>query len=239
MTRNERSTARDPLIANANPPAGSAPRIDLRTLREQLRKQRRDTIYAMLDHALELLPPAKLAALVRRYLNVEGLLLAAPRPHPDSPQRLRQDVEEFAARTRSRHYFQPFDVNYKNCTEESNGTTLWIGDCGRLLDRCVALAGRRRGAADVLAAFEQMFVVIEMAANGEREVLFYADEGGLWMFGIDWGRVGKAWIECLGQAVAEGDREQRALGMVARCGGERGEVGEELAAAVRRSGMWG
>jgi hypothetical protein len=37
-------------------------------------------------------------------------------------------------------YYQSCDVNSRNCTEQSAGTSAWIAQCRRLLDRCVANA---------------------------------------------------------------------------------------------------
>ncbi len=215
----------------------SRPRIDLQELRSRLRLQKNHTIFAMLDEALELLPPARLEQLVSRYMSIDELGLRGPEPQADTPSRLRAAVESFVATSRAGGYFETFNVNSKNCTEQSKGTTAWIGECDRLLDRCVALAGRRRGAADVFAAFELMFEVIEQAASCELDIVFFADEGGIWEFGIDWGRVGNAWLQCLSLAKVEGTRVQRVAQTLERCGGQRGGVGGELARIVRRSGL--
>lgn len=58
----------------------SRPRIDLQKLRKRLRLQKDHTICAMLDEALETLPPAKLERLVSRYLSIDELGLRRPVP---------------------------------------------------------------------------------------------------------------------------------------------------------------
>ena len=211
--------------------------INRSKLRNHLRLLNNDTIFAMLDEAIELLPPAKLQRLVSRYLSLPDLDLLGPEPEADTPTRLRVAAESFATASRRGDYFQPFDVNSKNCNEQSKGTTAWIGDCGRLLDRCMKFSARDRGASDVLVAFEQLFEVVEQAASCDYDILFFADEGGIWEFGIAWRKVGAAWMSCLARAKMDGDREGRVAAIVERCGGEDGEVGRELVKAALRFGM--
>jgi hypothetical protein len=211
--------------------------INRSKLRNHLRLLNNDTIFAMLDEAIELLPPAKLQRLVGRYLSLPDLDLLGPEPKADTPARLRAAAESFAVASRRGDYFQAFDVNSKNCHEQSKGTTAWIGDVGRLLDRCVALSARTRGVADVLIAFEQLFEVVEQAASCECDMLFFADEGGIWEFGISWREVGAAWMSCVARAEAAGNREDRIARLVERCGGETGDVGRELVKARLRVHM--
>ena len=169
---------------------------------------------------------------------IDSAPCATPSPmSPRSPRRLGIAVEEFAEASRRGDYFETFNVNSKNCSEQSNGTVAWISELGRRLDQCVAYSSRQRGAGDVLIAFELLFELMEQAASCESEIVFFADEGGLWDFSVDWSRVVTAWLECLGLAKLEGTRRQRVGDLVERCGGSRHGVGKELARAVRKHGV--
>lgn len=140
--------------------------VDRAKLRAMLRKQPRQTIYSMLDEAVGLLPKAKLEQLVARYLSVQDLRPDAP-PSASATRGLRAEVEAFAEASRRGDDFEAFNVNSKNCTEESNGTSAWIAECNRLLDRCVARANARsiRVQTEVLGSFDILFELIDQAAS--------------------------------------------------------------------------
>jgi hypothetical protein len=163
---------------------------DLATVRAYLRNMSRHNLFAMLDEAVGLLSKAKLDLLVRRYVSSEQLQKDAPMVR----RTLRDDVADFVERSRRGDYFESFNVNSKNCTEQSNSTTAWIADCNRLLDRCVARAKLKRGRSEALEAIESLFDIIDLAASCEVDVVFFADEGGLWSFDIDWQAVIEAWV---------------------------------------------
>ena len=181
---------------------------DLARVRSFLRKMSHQYLFAMLDEALALLPKAKLDLLVRRYVSQEPMQKEGPRSK--SRRTLRAEVSDFVERSRRGDYFESFNVNSKNFTEQSNGTSAWIADCNRLLDRCVARAKVKRGRSEVLEAIESLFDVIDLAASCEMDIVFFADEGGLYSFGIDWKAVIEAWVTCAAHVeVCDGDIEAR------------------------------
>ena len=104
--------------------------IDPDKLRAALRKMRSDRLYLMLDDAIGLLPPAKLAKLAGRHLNVENL---RPSTAP-KPGGLLAGVKAFDKASRAQEYYESFNVNSKNFSEQSKGTCAWIAECLRLLD---------------------------------------------------------------------------------------------------------
>lgn len=157
---------------------------DLAKVRAYLRNMSHQHLFAMLDEAVGLLPKAKLDLLVRRHVSPEHMQKEIPTSK--SRPTLRAEVSDFVERSRRGDYFESFNVNSKNCTEQSNGTTAWIADCNRLLDRCVARAKGKGGRSEALEAIESLFDIIDLAASCEIDVVFFADEGGLWSFGIDW-----------------------------------------------------
>ena len=91
-------------------------------------------VFYMLDEAIDLLSPAKLAKLVSRYLDVKQL-----RPDAVGKKSLLADVRVFETASRAGKYYESFNVNSKNFMDKSTGTRAFIADCDRLLDRCVTL----------------------------------------------------------------------------------------------------
>jgi len=205
---------------------------DLARVRAYLRKMSHQYLFAMLDEAVGLLPKAKLDLLVRRYVSPEHMQKEIPTSK--SRPTLRAEVRDFVERSRRGDYFESFNVNSKNCAEQSNGTTAWIADCNRLLDRCVARAKVKRGRSEALDAIESLFDIIDLAASCEMDVVFFADEGGLWSFGIDWDAVIEAWVTCAAHVeVDDGTIEARATRVLTRFGKAGAGIGR--AASARRA----
>src|SRR5690242_8709273 len=91
------------------PQPPSVPKIDRDKLRARLRKLGDESAFYMLDEAIELLPPAQLAKLVSRYIDVMELQSA---PGAASVERaLLADTQAFDARSRAGHYYESFNVN--------------------------------------------------------------------------------------------------------------------------------
>jgi hypothetical protein len=87
----------------------------------------------MLDDAIDLLPQAKLNKIAAKYLDLKRL-------RPDSDKKdanVLVDVKAFDKASRACEYYESFVVNSKNYMEQSTGTTAWISEYRRLLDRCV------------------------------------------------------------------------------------------------------
>jgi hypothetical protein len=170
--------------------------INLDKLRACLRTVRDQDLFSRLDNALERLSPRDLEQVVRPYVQLE---------------QIRQDglaVEEvgllarvraFAEATCTGEYYEPFDVNSKTYTKLSRGTLAWISTFLRLLDRCVAAAGKV-DRSEVLEAMSILFDLLEQLDRCGEEVLFFADEGGSWLVGVDWKQVLAAWLRVLAEA---------------------------------------
>jgi hypothetical protein len=204
---------------------------DLAKVGAYLRKMLHQHIFAMLDEAVALLPKAKLDLLVRRYVSPEHMQQEIPTSKPRPT--LRAEVGDFVERSRRGDYFESFNVNSKNCTEQSNGTASWIANCNRLLDRCVARAKVKGGRSEALEAIESLFDIIDLAASCEMDVVFFVDEGGLWSFGIDWDAVIGAWSTCAAHVeIDDGAIEARATKVLTRFGKAGAGIGR--AAAARR-----
>src|SRR5229473_4460251 len=108
--------------------------IDRDKLHAEVRKLGNECVFSMLDDAIELLPPAKLHKLAKKYLDLKPL-------RPDTDQAagpsLLTDVKRFEKASLAGEHYESFGVNSKNYREQSAGTTAWIAEYLRLLDRCV------------------------------------------------------------------------------------------------------
>ena len=81
---------------------------DLAKVRARLRKMSHQSIFAMLDEAVGLLPKAKLDLLVRRYLSPQLM----ENDGPKSRTKLMVDVTDFVERSRRGDYFEAFDLPF-------------------------------------------------------------------------------------------------------------------------------
>ncbi len=138
----------------------------------------------MLDEAIELLPSTKLYVLAQKYLDLKRL---RPDTKNATKRNLLADVKTFERASLAGEYYDSFDVNSKNFMEKSRGTTNWIAECRRLLDRCVTHA-QTGDPARVCQAFGIIFGLLGRLDEGRDDVVFFTDEGGAWQVGVDWNR---------------------------------------------------
>jgi len=182
--------------------------IDRDKLRTELRKLGDEYVYYMLDEAIDLRPPARLAKLVGRYLNVKQL-------RPDAPMKsdLLTEVRAFDQASRNEKYYENFNVNSKNFMDKSKGTRAFIADCNRLFDRCVAQAPKGN-AAEIREAIEIILGVLRCIDECDDDVIFFADEGGSWQVGVDWAKVLPAWFVCLSRTTQPDEYARRVVEVV-------------------------
>jgi hypothetical protein len=173
-----------------------SPQIDRDKLRAAIRKLSDESIFYMLDEAIDLLPSAKLQKLVKRYLDLEKL-----QPDDKAKGTLLADIKAFEKASLAGEYYEEFAVNYRNCMQKSKGTQAWISECHRLLDRCVAQAGKG-DPGEVCQAFGVVFGLLDHIDECLDDVVFFADEAGSWQIGVDWKKVLPAWFKAL-SATAE------------------------------------
>lgn len=162
----------------------------------------------MLGDALEMLPPAKLEKLAKRYLNLSQL-------HSDGRLRksLLEEVKAFEEASLRGDYYESFDVNSKNCTELSKGTRSWILQFNRLLDGCIA-ASKKGNKVETRTAMETCFGLLRHMDKCLDDIIFFADEGGSWQVGIDWDKVMPAYFACLSATAAPEEYAARVIELV-------------------------
>ncbi len=204
-------------------PAASA--IDRDKLRAALRRLGDEYVFCMLDDAIDLLPPAKLAKLVSRYLDAKQL-------HPDDPgtKNLLAEVRAFDTASRAGKYYESFNVNLKNFMDKSTGTRAFIADSNRILDRCVAQVSKG-DAAEIRETIELILGVLRYVDECHDDVVFFADEGGSWQVGVDWAKVLPAWFACLSRTTEPDEYARRVVEVVDEF--DKHDRGKQLSAARR------
>jgi len=173
--------------------AGKPIQIDRDKLRAEVRKLRSEYVFFMLNDAIELLPPAKLHKVVKKYFDLKRL-------RPDAEQvtnpSLLTDVNRFEKASLAGEYYESFGVNSKNYTQQSAGTSAWIAEYLRLLDRCVTNT-KKSNPAEVRKAMDILFGMLNHIDKCLDDVIFFADEGGSWQVGVDWVKVLPVWFKVL------------------------------------------
>jgi hypothetical protein len=186
--------------------------IDREKLRAAVRKLGDEYVRYMLDDAIDLLPPSKLCKIARKYLDLKRL-------RPDAPNAAKvtliEDVRRFAKASLAGDYYASFDVNSRNCTEQSAGTSAWIATFHRLLDRCVADA-KRGDPAKVRQAMDTLFGLLDRIDECRDDIIFFADEAGSWQVGVDWARVLPAWFKVLSVTAGPEDYAKRIKDLLSR-----------------------
>ncbi len=186
--------------------------IDRDKLRAEIRKLGNEYVFFMLDDAIELLPPSKLLKIAKKFIDVKRL-----RPDAKSATRpsLLEDVRRFETTSLAGKYYESFFVNSKNCTQQSAGTSAWIAEFRRLLDRCVINA-KKCNPAEVRQALDLLFGLLDHIDKCQDDVIFFADEGGSWQVGVDWPKVLPVWFKVLSATAEPDEYAQRVAAFLSR-----------------------
>ena len=202
--------------------------IDRDKLRAEVRRLSNESVFYMLDDAIELLPPAKLHKIAKKYLDVKRL---RPDAETATSPSLLKDVKRFQKASLAGEYYESFAVNSKNYREQSAGTSAWIAEYRRFLDRCVINA-KKGNPAEVREAMDILFGLLDRIDEGGDDVIFFADEGGSWQVGVDWARVLPTWFKAL-SATAEPEDFAKRVTAVLSCHYSYGR--DKMLAIARRT----
>jgi hypothetical protein len=171
---------------------------DLERLRRALRALRRGDLLIIAERAAELVPRAKLGALLGDLVQIDALTQASGAQAP-----LLKQVQKFHTAALAGKYYQDFSVNSRNFMERSAGTDAFIAEFTRLLGTCTRAAETGPPGA-VREPFELLFGLLRHIDQGSDDVIFFADEAGSWQVGVDWRTVFPAYFRCLaGTATAD------------------------------------
>ena len=184
--------------------------IDRDKLRAEVRRLGSEYVFYMLDDAIELLPLPKLHKIAKKYLDLKRL-----RPDAEKATRpsLLTDVQRFEKASLAGEYYESFGVNSQNNTQQSAGTSAWIAEYRRLLDRCVMNA-TQSNPAEVREAMDILFGLLNHIDECLDDVIFFADEGGSWQVGVDWARVLPPWFEVLSATTEPEEYAKRVTALV-------------------------
>ena len=208
--------------------AGKPIQIDRDKLRAKVRKLRSEYVFFMLDDAIELLPPAKLYKIAKKYLDLKRLRPDAERARRPS---MLTDVRRFEKASLTGRYYESFGVNSKNYRQQSAGTSAWIAEYLRLVDRCVMNA-KKGNPAEVREAMDILFGLLNHIDKGRDDIIFFADEGGSWQVGVDWAKVLTVWFNVL-SATAEPEEYAEQITALLSCHYRYGR--DKMLAIARRT----
>ena len=202
--------------------------IDRDKLRAEVRKLGNEYVFFVLDDAIDLLPPAKLHKIAKKYLDLKRL-----RPDAEKATRpsLLTDVRRFEKASLAGEYYESFGVNSKNWKQQSTGTSSWIAVFRRLLDRCVINANRINPA-EVREAMDILLGLLNHMDQGHDDIIFFADEGGSWQVGVDWPKVLPVWFKVL-SATAEPEEYAERITALLSCHYRYGR--DKMLAIARRT----
>jgi hypothetical protein len=171
--------------------------VDLDKLRVALRRMSRGSLLMIAERAIEIVPKAKLQALVGDMVRLDDL---AEGRHGAGP--LLDEVRKFHAAGLAGEYYESFNVNSKNFMDKSDGTEAFIAEFDRLLTKCIR-AATKRPQGRVREAFELLFALIRQIDENPDSVVFFADEAGSWQVGVDWRAALPAYFPCLATSSGE------------------------------------
>ncbi len=165
--------------------------VDLEKLRVELRQLDRGRLLIVAERAIEMIPSASLEALVGGMIRVPRLIESEC-----AGGSLLAETRKFYEASLRGEYYQSLHVNWRNCTEKSQGTDAFIAEFDRLMGRCVqAVAeGSQETAREV---FELLFSLLHRIDEDPDRIVFFADEAGSWQVPIGWRTVLHAYFKCL------------------------------------------
>jgi len=165
--------------------------VDLNKLRVALRQMDRGQLLIITERAIELVCGQQINALVAGMLQVP---LVAESEH--SATSLPEEVRKFFDLSLSGAYHESFDVNSKNCTEQSKGTDAFIAEFDRLIEKCMRTVAE--GSLETAREpFELLFALLRHIDEEPDRIVFFADEAGSWQVPVDWEAVLPAYFRCL------------------------------------------
>ena len=176
--------------------------VDLRALRHSLGQLTRGELLIVAQRAAEMVPEAALPLLLGDLVALQPRSESTP-----GTATLLEEVRRFRTEGMSGKFYDSFDVNSGNCSEQSRGTDAFIAEFDHLAARCIREADA--GPCQTVAqAFEVLFSLLRYIDEGNDDVLFFADDGGALSVGVEWSRALPAYFRCLAQSASAEDFAQ-------------------------------
>ncbi|HYP75897.1 MAG TPA: hypothetical protein VER12_08085 [Polyangiaceae bacterium] len=134
-------------------------------------------------------------------------------------------TREFVEAALAGAFYQDFRINSHNCTSKSGGTQAFEAKLDLLFDRCVEEATSSEPA-DVVLAYELLFDLLREIDKFEKDIVFFADEGGIWQFNLNWKWILPPYMWCLSKTFGREELERRVEAVI-----------EEFVDAWQRAGL--
>ena len=152
----------------------------------------RGDLLTILAKLLRRLQPGDLESAFSGYAHPHELGDVDPQPR----RTLLEATREFAEAAMRGAYYEAFAVNWRNSTQESGGTQEFEARLDLLFGRCIE-ESTTGDPSEVCASYELLFELLRAIEKWDRDILFWADEGGIWQFHIQWSRVLPPYFRCL------------------------------------------
>jgi hypothetical protein len=157
-----------------------------------LTRLNRGDLLTILAKLLRRLQPGDLESVFSGYAHPHELGDVDPKPR----QTLLEATREFTGAAMRGAFYEAFAVNWRNSTQESGGTQEFEARLDLLFDRCIEESTTGEPS-EVCASYELLFELLRAIERWDRDIVFWADEGGIWQFHIRWSRVLPPYFRCL------------------------------------------
>ena len=165
---------------------------ELTTLRADLRTLNRGSLLIIAERAIELLPATQLNALLCDFVQ-----LPAPTAEADNaPASLFDEVRAFYDAAMTGKYYETVEINNRGRQEHSKSTDAFISEFDRLLRSCIRATVQEMHS-ETRSSFELLLSLLRHIGDGHDDVLFFADDGGVSDFGVNWRTALPAYFNCL------------------------------------------
>lgn len=150
---------------------------------------------------------------------LEQIFMDHAHPHeigdaqPVERQPLLDTVREFADAALRGEFYQDFRINSQNFTDTSAGTQTFEAQLDLLFDRCVeeAVTGN---SAEACVSYERLFDLLREIDKFEKDIVFFADEGGVWQFNLNWKRILPGYFRGLTKTLRRDDFERQVESLI-------------------------
>jgi hypothetical protein len=152
----------------------------------------RGDLLTLFARALRHIEPGDLESVFSDYAHPRELGDVEPQPRPS----LLEATREFTEAAMRGKFYEDFAVNWRNSTQASGGTQEFEALLELLFDRCIE-ESTTGDPSEVCASYELLFDLLRAIEKWDRDIVFWADEGGIWQFHIQWSRVLPPYFRCL------------------------------------------
>jgi hypothetical protein len=174
-----------------------------------LRRLEREQLLVLFSRALRFVPPSCLEDVFRDHAYPHEI----GESEPVKRQPLIEAAREFVENALDGAFYEDFRVNSHNCADKSGGTQMFEAKLDLLFDRCVE-DGARGEPAEIVAGYELLLGLLREIDKFEKDIVFFADEGGVWQFHVNWKRILPPYLTCLAKVTEQREFERRAEAVI-------------------------